>query len=253
MSFGLIASQSMLLLLALGVLILFGLLWFPLWRSLKSYTPVKPQPIFTLSNPDVIYISDKPPLLGGIPQQIARRHFEEKENITWTNSPVTYPNTLKHLGLFPQHDSRTVDGFKDFVICDIHPSVGKGVFATKHIAQNTIVGIYTGMIELARGPGGHYALDAKTTHSPRIFYDAIRFRNATSYIQHASDAGNAPEIATANVEMQNTLYGTIPLILYVTKQPIEPGEQLLVDYGKNYWKNRAPKAFDRHGKIVENS
>ena len=184
---------------------------------------------------------------------LTRHEFEQQEKITWTNSPVTYPNTLHYFGLVPQKDPTVVDAFTDFVICDIHPSVGKGVFATKRIPKETIVGIYTGIIEIGRGAGGAYALNAKVRDKPPFFYDALRFRNATSYIQHAPETATFPGTATANVVMKNTLYGGVPLMLYVTVRDIEPHEQLLVSYGKDYWKRRLPKWFDKTGNIIPSS
>ncbi len=239
----------MLILLAIGLLVIIALRWPSPHRKHASPDLI---PVFALSNPDQILISDKPPKLGGKIMSLPRTEFETRENITWSNSPVTYLNTIQHLGINPQKDSRITDGFMDFVICDIHPSVGKGVFATKHIPKDTILGIYTGVLELARGPGGHYALDAKTPDGPRFYYDAIHFRNATSYVQHAPETAASPDIATANVEMKNTIYGGVTLMLYITSRDIEPYEQLLTDYGKGYWKWRKPKWFDTHGKIIEN-
>ena len=244
----------MTLLFAAGMLILFAVIWLTSWRSQKA-TPshLKPIPLFELSNPAHILISDTPPLLGSTFTAITRREFEQRENITWTNSPVTYPNTLRHLGVVPQKDTTPVDAFTDFVICDIHPTVGKGIFATKRIPAGTILGIYTGIVELARGNGGPYALDAKVIDKPRFLYDAARFRNATSYMQHAPETETFPGIATANVDMKNSLYGGIPLMLYITLRDIEPYEQLLVYYGNHYWKKKSPKLFDKQGNLIENT
>jgi hypothetical protein len=237
----------MLLLLAIGLLVLLTLRW-PSPHA--KYASSKLTPLFELSNPSHILIGNAPPLLGGTFTAMARNEFEQQEKISWTNSPVSYPNTLRHLEVVPQKDPTVVDTFNDFVICEIHPSVGKGVFATKPILKGTILGIYTGMLEIGRGEGGPYALNTRVRDKRTFFYDAVHFRNATSYIQHAPETETFPGIATANVYMKNSIYGGVPLTLYVTTRDIEPHEQLLVSYGKDYWKRRKPKWFDMQGKII---
>ncbi|MDX2164813.1 MAG: hypothetical protein SFW07_05280 [Gammaproteobacteria bacterium] len=238
----------MFLLLAIGLLVLLAVVW-PSSQG-KGASP-KPTALFELSNPTHILVGNAPPLLGSTFTAITRNEFEQHEKITWTNSPVTYPNTLRHLGVAPQKDPTIVDGFNDFVICDIHPSVGKGVFATKRIPKKTIIGIYTGIVEIALGVGSPYALNAKLRNQPPFYYDATRFRNATSYIQHAPETEIISGMATANIDMQNSIYGGVPLMLYVTTRDIEPHEQLLVNYGNDYWKKRKPKFFNIRGEIIK--
>lgn len=238
-----------------GAVCVFAYLSTRFWQNHESHlaNKPKPQPFFELSNPSHILCSDKPPLLGGILKPIARSAFEEQENITWTNSPVAYNTTLRHLALVPDpHDKNLVDEFTHFAICDIDPKIGKGVFATKPLKAGTVIGIYTGILNLHQGRyAGKYELNA-SVHPDKIFcYDAERYRNVTSYIQHAPSEG-PHDIATANLIMQNVIQGGVPVAIYVAKRDIEPYEQLLVNYGKTYWVGRTYQLFDQTGQSLKN-
>ncbi|HEV2614205.1 MAG TPA: SET domain-containing protein-lysine N-methyltransferase [Gammaproteobacteria bacterium] len=243
------------ILLLSGITALFALVCIRLWRSQKIRHPkIKPEPLFDLKNPTHILFSDKPPLLGGTPRLIPLKKFEKKENIIWTNSPVAYANTLKFLSITPQRYDKYfmaeyIGDYNDFVICEMDPMVGKGVFTTKPIKNRTVIGIYTGILELTELANPDYSIRAHNEKRTAFFYDAIRYRNATTYIQHAPDCGKPP-IAKANLQIEDRIEGGITLSLYVAKRDIEANEQLLVNYGRKYWEDSAYYLFDKKGQII---
>jgi hypothetical protein len=252
------AMHYFFMLLALMVFsVVFIFSWRGLWRNLHDdSSSVKPEVLFTMTNPSHILYSETPPLLGGIPQKIARSFFEEKEKITWTNSPVAYQSTLEYINNPSQHEKLNYE-FNDFLIAEINPTIGKGVFATKAIPQETVIGIYTGLLEATREQTekffeGRHLLNSFNGDSLTLNFDARRFRNATSYIQHAPTENliSAPNLATANIKMINVTHRGIQMALYVAKRNIEPNEQLLVDYGPRYWKHRPYQLFDKTGKTL---
>lgn len=239
------------ILLLSGITALFALFWIRLWQSQKIHnSKIKPEPLFNLKNPTHILFSDKPPLLGGTPQLIPLEKFEKKENIIWTNSPVAYSNTLKFLSITPTpYDKNFIAEYNDFIICDMGPIVGKGVFTTKPIKNRTVIGIYTGILELTKLANPDYSIRAYDETNTVFFYDAIRYRNATTYIQHAPDSG-LPHIATANVQIEDRIEGGITMSLYVANRDIEANEQLLVNYGVDYWENSTYRVFDKKGQLI---
>lgn len=241
------------ILLVLACIFIF--MWVRLWQNQQPRTPKPvPEPFFQIANPSHILFGNKPPLLGGKLEPITREAFEAKENITWTNSPVTYRNTLHYLAIEPDALGGSLVGeFNHFAICDLGLRLGKGAFATKPIKKGTVIGIYSGMLNLTQSKyANQYELNASIDPEKIFFYDAIHFRNVTSYIQHAPDTA-LENIATANLKIQNMQHGDIVLALYVANRDIEPNEQLLVNYGKTYWGPRSYQLFDKNGQALHSN
>jgi hypothetical protein len=159
------------------------------------------------------------------------------------------------------------EGFHDFAICDINPTVGKGVFykpAKKGdvLKKGTIVGVYTGSLTSANTDGAFYPYGYKITRTDIIpqsafhplfgipFYNAEKNRNATSFAGHALTDDELQKldileqlkrnIATANIGVMTICQFGIPILIFVIMRDMFDGEQWLIDYG-NYWgskKNR---------------
>lgn len=59
-------------------------------------------------------------------------------------------------------------------------------------------------------------------------------------------------VATANVRREYINYHGIPVILFVTNEPVKANHQLGLKYGKNYWlsRNKVPCLFDKNGSVL---
>ena len=128
-------------------------------------------------------------------------------------------------------------GYPDYVsVSFVDDEVNYGVFATVDIPRGEFIGIYTGEL----GFGDFYDRDESMylfeMLDDVIYVDAHRSGNFTRYINHTS-----PE----NCNLQSLLYlmeiqrfgrsFTLPIIILYASRPLEKGEQLLYDYGQEYW------------------
>ncbi|HEV2614203.1 MAG TPA: SET domain-containing protein-lysine N-methyltransferase [Gammaproteobacteria bacterium] len=214
---------------------------------------MKPEPLLNYSNPSHILYGNKPPLLGGVLKPIPLEQFEKTEKIIWINSPVAYRNTLLFLSKTPDiYDESLICEFNDFAICEINSTVGKGVFATHPIKANTLIGIYAGILDLALGRySTAYGLYC-TVDSDFFYYDSLRYRNITGYIQHAP-SHSLMNIAIANIKPEAIIQRGIPVSCFITTQDIAAGEQLLLDYGEYYWEEKPFQLFDKKGQIISSA
>ena len=129
-----------------------------------------------------------------------------------------------------------------------------GVFANSFIPKHTVVCEYAGLVrredegeydpnpeygvkltkcdEWARMEGGNYA-DA-------FILDAADIFNEASLINDVRDSvlgdGNEPELLrTENCAFVEVLVNKWPRVYVITLEDIQPGEELLLDYGASYW------------------
>ncbi|KIP11815.1 hypothetical protein PHLGIDRAFT_416813 [Phlebiopsis gigantea 11061_1 CR5-6] len=116
-------------------------------------------------------------------------------------------------------------------------SFGLGAYAIEEIAKNTFIGEYTceiydsSTIELHSPYQKHskynYAFDLV---DKSLIGDALSVGNGTRYINHSSAEINIkPRIKLVNAEHKIAFYST---------RKIARGEELLFDYGKDYWKGQ---------------
>lgn len=224
-------------------------------KNLVDNSPdARPTPLFDLPNPSHLWISYKPPLLGGTPIQKSLKQFERDEGIIWSNVPVADQVTRDRLS-YPHSGAKDQNGilpFNDFMICFIDDILGLGVFSTKAIKRDTIVGVYSGIVEYPIREGkfnNTYRLNGGDYNgSIQVDYEARHYRNMVAYIQHAPTEllPNEPDNAvTANLKMIPVTQLGIPISLCVATRDIEPFEQLLLDYGLSYWEERPYYLLDK--------
>ncbi len=84
--------------------------------------------------------------------------------------------------------------------------------------------------------------------------DAQYFGNISRFVNHASNKvqTDEKEILSANLETRHySIYG-IEMILFIASRDIVPGEQLLIDYGKKYFRPGEEVLFLKNGRFKEN-
>ncbi|MBV9988557.1 MAG: SET domain-containing protein-lysine N-methyltransferase [Chitinophagaceae bacterium] len=125
------------------------------------------------------------------------------------------------------------------------PGAGKGLFTKVAIPKGTLITEYTGRVstwnELSRLPDNAYLFYVTRNH----VIDAKPYK--TSLARFANDARgiNRMKGITNNCE-----YVTVKKRVYIkAKRNIEPGEEILVGYGREYWdvireNKRQSKRFD---------
>lgn len=81
--------------------------------------------------------------------------------------------------------------------------------------------------------------------------DAENHGNIARFINHApTDCAPNRQILTANVVADNQLSNGLQWVVYYAQRDIAVGEQLLVCYGANYFKNQKARGFLVTGAIV---
>ena len=82
--------------------------------------------------------------------------------------------------------------------------------------------------------------------------------SGTTIVRHRSAAAAAPVHRYANIHAMPISVDGMPLVAVVTTLFIQPGEQLLMDYGPRYWDTRRsgaspPKIITAQGRQAPNS
>jgi len=115
-----------------------------------------------------------------------------------------------------------------------HPANGqRGVFATANIGHPTTLGEYSGeryTVDSERG-GGKYAALITIIGNQALIIDATRYGNEHRFINDYRGIANAP-----NVRMVADIPNSI--IEIETLVPLNQDDELLLDYGRDYWKGQ---------------
>jgi hypothetical protein len=124
--------------------------------------------------------------------------------------------------------SKSLDGVEVRVLPKGHILEGqKGLFATKAFSQYDVIGDYTGVIR-----------KSKSTDSENRYL----FKLVDDLVIDARDFGNELRFANSNINISDEPNVTsrisyidgLPRVLYICTNDIEPGEELLIDYGDDY-------------------
>ncbi|GGI77328.1 SET domain-containing protein-lysine N-methyltransferase [Legionella impletisoli] len=133
----------------------------------------------------------------------------------------------------------------------IDPIIGCGVFARSALASGTCLGLYTGV---KKCQSSHWSYTFKIEQDAlNTFMDARHSGNITRFINHAPSTNHfSKKGQLANVESTRHYINGIEFIKYKTIKAIEAGEQLLIDYGDEYFRSSNPIEFKSNGKPIGN-
>jgi SET domain-containing protein len=126
----------------------------------------------------------------------------------------------------------------------INATIGYGVFAAKNIYKDDFIGEYAGVVQIADKlsdceediPGYEtdytwYYLD-KIKDGPALEINGRLEGNEMRFINHSPDS---------NVDVDHTLYKGQWVIFFRAARDIEKDEQLLINYGEQYWEDDCRK------------
>lgn len=147
-----------------------------------------------------------------------------------------FSTTMKRRGIFYKED--IFKGvFQECNVRYIDAVIGCGLFAEKEVYEGAYVGNYAGRVVNWDKP-----LDTDTTyllHYPTSFFsmhlhviDAGKTGNLSRFINHSDYPNLRPEYIIDR--------GLLHIVLFAN-QTILPGDQLTVDYGRDYWMQRKQK------------
>ena len=157
-----------------------------------------------------------------------------------SSSEITYKNTVTYQGT-TSDAMKTHHTLKDFVyikkISDkTHPLYGQfGVFAKKGFQQYDIVAQYTG--NLVRSDLSKDYRGSPYTAFLCESYDinADRSGNETRFINDYRGIQKKP-----NVALRTGIVNKKPVVLFICSKDISPGDEILTDYGTQYWEALGP-------------
>lgn len=118
-------------------------------------------------------------------------------------------------------------------------AMGLGLYARNTIKRGEFIGEYAGQI-VPRTPS---VLERGYSFGLRPpFAEVTSPTKLSNYVIDASEKGNVTRFInsseTPNAEAYYMFIDGYWRVVFVAKQQINPGEQLFVNYGKNYWKGR---------------
>ncbi|KAJ3277011.1 hypothetical protein HDV01_000063 [Terramyces sp. JEL0728] len=162
--------------------------------------------------------------------------FLEMHGMTMETESYRFPPELEGLAarakmfidLAPTTDDR-------FVVKWSCKEYGFGVFAKKPISKGDIIGVYTGVVNLYVDPNSDYLWDISQIKLSdgqlhRLGINGRRAGNYLRFVNHIGETGNVKPIRIPHK-------GKIHCVYFADKD-IDVGEELLTDYGENYFKNR---------------
>ncbi len=113
----------------------------------------------------------------------------------------------------------------------IDDKVGYGVFAKKRIPKGTVLGMYTGKLKLLAGDShSKYLFSFHAKALKDVLIDGKNTGNWTGLMNHSP-----AKSAKTNVDVKEFFYNGLPYIIFYAYKPIKKGDQLLYDYGDDYW------------------
>jgi len=176
---------------------------------------------------------------------VNNNHYKTKDHFVWTNQLVVGRgvelvagenwlsgglreiNNNPQLKRFPENTFR-LKKVKDF---------GNGLFAKSFIAKGTVIGEYTGELITEEEEERRYKIYKAhkmssyfyETKKPGLVVDAGHMGNHTRFINHSCDGDNC------RVFME--IIDGVPRVWVVAMKDILQGQELFLDYGKEYFKD----------------
>jgi hypothetical protein len=137
---------------------------------------------------------------------------------------------LSHIPLF----SPQLPNEAPFYIDRVDQTIGFGGFAFRNIKKGEFIAEYTGVITPTYVGGIYTMAYGKFVHH-QLDVDAAFFGNESRFINHSSDP-NLEIVPTIGTDQYLHLY-------FRALTDIDLDEQLTIDYGPDYWKDRKPETI----------
>lgn len=109
----------------------------------------------------------------------------------------------------------------------------RGLFATESIPKNTFLGEYTGVMCIDPSEEGHseYKWEVKHEHFT-LHVDASTGGNELAFVNDYHKIGPSPNVEPCFISYQGVHY-----FGFQTIESLKPDEELLIDYGNQFWKS----------------
>ncbi|KAH8100461.1 SET domain protein [Cristinia sonorae] len=123
------------------------------------------------------------------------------------------------------------------IVDSSHPACGQfGLYATKKIPSRTLILDYLGEVHCDERPESDYDLSLyRTQDGLSVGVDASRMGNEARFINDFRGVKSKPN---AVFEERRTVAGDLYMSVWSSSEVIKKGEEILVSYGKGFWKAR---------------
>lgn len=117
----------------------------------------------------------------------------------------------------------------------IDSEIGYGLFAEESFPLGTYIGYYTGVVRqwsLWKQNQNGYCFRYPSWFWPIFMIDALKEGNEMRFVNHSD---------TPNLEVLSQLEDGVFYLFFRTRTAVLKGEQLTLDYGKDYWRRRTKR------------
>lgn len=200
--------------------------------------------------------------LNAIVSEVAQFKFAYSDDLTMYDTfglhdlPLTVNADTLFIG--QEHLYELLENPSDlsrFELRYINPVMGFGVYSRTLIKADELVGVYTGVkINRNQERLNYCFLPAEDCFN--MCLDAKYYGNITRFVNHAPDPEKEDAVREstlgqiANLDHSTHYLHGISIIVYRAKRDIEPGEQLLIDYGSSYFVDIKPTRFKAKNRQV---
>ncbi|GBE83595.1 SET domain protein [Sparassis crispa] len=126
-----------------------------------------------------------------------------------------------------------------------HPACGQhGLFAAKKLAPRTHLLDYLGEVHCDARPHSDYDLALLRAGGAAVGIDAAHAGNAARFVNDYRGVCARPN---ALFEERWTEQGELRMAVWVGSEPVRKGEEILVSYGKMWWRARTAEASESEG------
>lgn len=143
--------------------------------------------------------------------------------------PYLHSNDWTYITNRSKYEKNSIEGIEVRTLPPSHILAGqKGVFATTSFRIHDIIGEYTGIIksdDMASRSGNMYKFALKDD----LYIDGRDHSNELKYVNSHINIAKEPNLIARTCYLDR-----LPRVLYISTRKIQPGEELLIDYGKAY-------------------
>ena len=160
----------------------------------------------------------------------------------------THPNIVDLL--------KNTDDLNRYELRYIGYDIGFGVFCRDAINKGDVISLYSGVKTIESSTTSRYAFKSKKD-CLNMYIDARLYGNITRFINHApgirtnKNSPSSVPLPEANVAATSYYLNGIQVIIYSAQRDVLKGEQLLMDYGANFFKKARVSRFKINGQAVD--
>jgi len=143
--------------------------------------------------------------------------------------------------------------FKRYELRYINLDMGLGVFARDTLKKGDVIGLYSGLKTHDNINGYAFKIGNDCLN---MYLDARTFGNISRFINHAPSEDTNKNIShrapllEANVDSRHYYLNGIKVVYYIVNKEILKGEQLLVNYGVDFFQDTPIKRFKTNGRVI---